>query len=210
MQRFILEQNIARFERLLREEKRAEARQTLQGLMTAAQRDLALLVASSLGACPYPLVPLAEKNLRRDPSLSAFEAAFEVSEQPLLVVDPRPGLRIVDANKPYVLATLTERTNLSGRFLFDAFPDNPADRDANGVSNLFASIQRVAQSGVQHRMAIQRYDVRNTEGRFVERYWQPVNSPVFDEQQQLIYILHSVEDVTAHVLAMRTGADQAR
>jgi hypothetical protein len=50
-------------------------------------------------------------------------------------------------------------------------------------------------------MAIQRYDIRDPDGQFVERYWQPVNTPIFDESGRLIYLLHWVEDVTEQVLS---------
>lgn len=51
-------------------------------------------------------------------------------------------------------------------------------------------------------MPIQKYDIRRPEsegGGFEERYWSPVNSPVFDEAGELIYIIHRVEDVTGFV-----------
>lgn len=210
MQRFILEQNVARFERLLQEEKHASTRETLIDLLSMAQRQLALLVASSSGASPYPLEPVPEETLHSDANFRLFEREFESAMQPILVLDPRPGLRIVDANAPYTLATLTQRSALLGHFLFDAFPDNPADADATGVSNLFASIQTAVRTGRPHRMAVQRYDIRDDHGHFVERYWQPINTPIFNERQQLIYIAHSVEDVTAELRRMQDGEPKLR
>lgn len=38
-------------------------------------------------------------------------------------------------------------------------------------------------------------------GGFEERYWSPVNTPVFDDRGALAHIIHRVEDVTAVVLA---------
>jgi len=49
-------------------------------------------------------------------------------------------------------------------------------------------------------MAVQRYDVRDPNGTFVERHWQPVNTPVHDHAGQLVFLLHHVEDVTDHVV----------
>ena len=45
--------------------------------------------------------------------------------------------------------------------------------------------------------AVQRYDVRDPGGNFVERYWQPLNSPVLNEAGHLNFILHHVINVTA-------------
>jgi hypothetical protein len=52
-------------------------------------------------------------------------------------------------------------------------------------------------------MLIQRYDVRDRHGLFIERHWRPINSPVHDAGGQLICLLHHVEDVTEEVLANR-------
>lgn len=45
-------------------------------------------------------------------------------------------------------------------------------------------------------MAVQRYDIRGRDGAFIERHWQPINTPVCDDGGQLVFILHHVEDVT--------------
>src|SRR6185503_2135178 len=48
-------------------------------------------------------------------------------------------------------------------------------------------------------MAVQKYDVRRPQdegGGFEERYWSPINSPVFDAEGRVAYIVHRVEDVT--------------
>jgi hypothetical protein len=55
-------------------------------------------------------------------------------------------------------------------------------------------------------MAIQRYDVRDHRGSFIERYWQLVNTPLFDDNGVLIALMHRVEDVTARVTVRITGA----
>jgi hypothetical protein len=95
----------------------------------------------------------------------------------MLLIDPRPGLHIVDANKLYSAAAMIEVARVVGEKMFDVFPDNPDDPSADGVANLFASLATVAQTRQPNAMAVQRYDVRDARGNFVERYWQPVNSP---------------------------------
>jgi hypothetical protein len=67
------------------------------------------------------------------------------------------------------------------------------------VSNLYASLRTVAQTGRAHAMAVQRYDTRDPDGPFVERRWQPINSPVHDEDGRVVFLLHHVEDVTDQV-----------
>lgn len=110
-----------------------------------------------------------------------------------------PDLAIVAASDAYLAATKTVREEIVGRKLFDVFPDNPADPAASGVRNLRASLDRVLRDRTVDVMPIQKYDIRRPEsegGGFEERYWSPVNSPVFDEAGELAYIIHRVEDVT--------------
>jgi hypothetical protein len=45
-------------------------------------------------------------------------------------------------------------------------------------------------------MPEQRYDMRDGDGRFVERCWRMQNSPIFSKGGRLLYLLHQVEDVT--------------
>jgi hypothetical protein len=49
--------------------------------------------------------------------------------------------------------------------MFNVFPDNLVD----GVKNLSASLVSAAESGRQHAMSVQRYDIRDLDGRFVVR-----------------------------------------
>lgn len=118
-----------------------------------------------------------------------------------MLLDPGPGLRIVDINDAYAEATFISRSEVVGKSLFEIFPDNPADPLADGVSNLFTSLRTVARTGQPHAMAIQRYDIRNPAGEFVERHWQPINTPIHDRDRRLILLLHHVEDVTNQVLS---------
>lgn len=129
-----------------------------------------------------------------------FRALFEAAPGLYLVLDT--GLRIVAASDAYLAATMTQRSQIIGRNLFDVFPDNPDDPGATGTSNLRASLDRVIRHGRSDPMAVQKYDIRRPEedgGGYEERYWSPVNSPVFDRGQRLVYILHRVEDVTEFV-----------
>lgn len=110
-----------------------------------------------------------------------------------------PNLTIVEVSDAYLKATMTKRRQIMGRKLFEVFPDNPEDQDASGTRHLSASLNRVIQDGVTDKMAVQKYDIRKPleeGGEFEERYWSPLNSPVFDAQGKLRYIIHSVEDVT--------------
>jgi signal transduction histidine kinase/ActR/RegA family two-component response regulator len=135
-----------------------------------------------------------------------FQALFESAPTLYLVLDD--DLRIVAASDAYLRATMTVRDDILGRGIFDVFPDNPDDPQADGVANLRASLQRVQDQRTPDTMAVQKYDVARPAaagGGFEVRYWSPRNSPVLGPGGRLDYILHQVEDVTAFVQLQEQG-----
>jgi serine phosphatase RsbU (regulator of sigma subunit) len=132
-------------------------------------------------------------------------ALFAATPSPYLVLGP--DLVIVDVNRAYLAATGRTREDLLGRHIFAAFPDNPADPEADGVRNLGASLHRVLATRRPDTMALQKYDipVMGRPGVFEERWWSPVNTPVVGPDGQVAYIIHRVEDVTSFVKAHRAA-----
>ncbi|MFD7965355.1 PP2C family protein-serine/threonine phosphatase [Streptomyces zaomyceticus] len=130
-------------------------------------------------------------------------ALFAATPSPYLVL--APDLVIVDVNDAYLRATGRTRADLLGQHVFDAFPDNPADPDADGVKNLGASLGRVLATGETDTMAVQKYDIPvvSQPGVFEERWWSPVNTPVKDADGRVAWIIHRVEDVTAFMQSRR-------
>ena len=137
-----------------------------------------------------------------------FRLLFEGAPGLYLVLTP--DLKIVAVSDAYLRATMTQRAEILGRGLFDVFPDNPADPAATGVANLRASLDRVREQHVADTMAVQQYDIRRPEsegGGFEERFWSPTNSPLFDGDGELVYIIHRVEDVTEFVRLKTIGTE---
>lgn len=116
-----------------------------------------------------------------------------------------PDLTIVTATDSYLKATLSRREAIVGRGLFEVFPDNTSDPTATGASNLRTSLDRVRQSRTSDTMAIQRYDLRRSDGTFEERFWSPINSPMLGADGRIEYIIHRVEDVTDFVRKKPAG-----
>jgi PAS domain-containing protein len=196
MQRFVCEQNVSHFERLLTDATDPTLRRTLTTLLAAAKRELAIIDATQRGADSLP--PRLTRNRPADLQtiLRQLEPEFDTSPHPYMILDPGPGLKIVEINDAYARATQIDRGEIIGKPLFEVFPDNPDLASADGISNLYASLRAVVRTGQAHAMAIQRYDVRDPAGKFVEKYWQPINTPVHDDNDRLICVLHHVEDVT--------------
>ena len=156
-------------------------------------------------------IPLMREasTVEQDRQAPDFQALFEAAPGSYLVLDP--GLRVVAVSDAYLRASMTERAAILGRGLFEVFPDNPADPETAGVRNLSASLQRVIRDGVTDAMPVQKYDIRKPEsqgGGFEERFWSPVNSPVFGPGAEVAYIIHRVEDVTEFVHLKEAGNTQ--
>jgi hypothetical protein len=114
-----------------------------------------------------------------------YQIIFESVPGLYLILLPNSVYTIVAASDAYLKATMTLRSEIVGRPLFDVFPDNPKDPAADGVSKLQASLGRVLATGKPDVMAVQKYDVRRPEakgGEFEVRYWSPINSPVIDQK----------------------------
>jgi len=139
-----------------------------------------------------------------------FEAFFEALPAPCIVFaadDPR--YTIVAVNDAYLRATNSVRygaRGLLGRPLFQTFPDPLFDPMATETANLRISLHRVMQSRAQDRMMVQRYQTRYEDGREEERLWCPVNAPVLDDDGEVAFVVHHVEDVTTRLATYGASA----
>lgn len=140
-----------------------------------------------------------------------FGAVFDSAPDAYLVLaaDP-PRFTMLAANAARLNLTMTCAEDVIGRPLFEVFPDNPENPGATGVRNLAASLNEVLRTGKPHRMPLQKYDIRTPDGGFEERFWDPLNAPVFDGAGNLIYITHRVRDVTEQVRQSAAHAEEAR
>jgi len=129
-----------------------------------------------------------------------FHRLFEFGPELSIVLSPEQNYAIVAVTEAYLRATMTNREEIVGRSLFDVFSDSPSDSGACGVrDNVRLSIEKVVRTGRADIMPLQRYDVSRSPdegGGFEERYWRPINSPLFSADGSVGYVIHRVEDVT--------------
>ena len=137
-----------------------------------------------------------------------FRLIFESTPGCFLVLDP--DFTIVAVSDAYARSTMTERELIVGQNVFTIFPDNPDDSGAEGVQNLRASLERVRRDLTTDVMPVQKYDIRDSDGDFEERFWSPTNVPVLGSDGMLRFIIHRVEDVTDHLRLQRSDEAQQR
>ncbi len=145
------------------------------------------------------------------PAAPDFRALFEATPGAYLIL--AADLTIVAVNEAYLTATHTCRPDIVGRALFEVFPDNPNDPNADGVSKLSDSLRRVVRYRQADTMAVQKYDIHRSDDPadgFEERYWSTVNTPVLDSGGEITWIIHRAEDVTGLVARDRAKAETER
>ena len=103
-------------------------------------------------------------------------------------------LRIIGCNDSY-LATVgrSDRSDLVGRFLFEAFPSDPA---SDGHKLLKASFDRVMATGRADELALIPYDISRPGEPPRMRYWSATHTPLFSSGGELRFILQHTTDVT--------------
>jgi PAS domain S-box-containing protein len=136
----------------------------------------------------------------KGPSADTLKA-LETAPNMYLVLSPE--LYILTASDLYLEATETTRAAICGKHIFEAFPDNPDLPDADGVQNINASLQNVLRNKKADRMRVQRYDVPDEKnpGKFIQRYWDPMHTPVLDDAGNISYIIQLATNVTDKIRA---------
>lgn len=204
VQHFVLQENIRRFRARLDETSDSDDRQRLRLLLAAVERELALLEAAETGLEGRSPLPKTEADVAAEATRAAmieqFRKAFGESLHLAALIDPAPGLVIVDVNRTYELSTGLSRDQIVGRCQFELFPDNPSDPAADGIYNLYTSLRAAAEHHQPQVMALQRYDTQGPDGSWQERWWRPTNTPLMDLDDRLVFLLHTVDEATDEVL----------
>jgi len=129
-----------------------------------------------------------------------FRRIFESSLNQALVL--APDLTVVGATDSYLSDTMTSRSAIVGRSVFDVVAETADQPNANFLADLRASLGRVLASRSSDSTGIRKCGFRpEVEGSgFEDRYCRHVNRPTVDADGNLACILHCVEDVTEMIL----------
>jgi PAS domain S-box-containing protein len=122
---------------------------------------------------------------------------FEFSPSPGLVLLPdAPKFTIIEANKAYVALTNLNHHQLVGRGYFEVFPNN--------VAIGMPGLQGVVDTKKPHQTPTQQYEFAipgtNT---FEYKSFEVLNTPLFNDDGSIEYILRTVTDVTAFIAAQK-------
>jgi hypothetical protein len=134
---------------------------------------------------------------RRPADVPDFELVFAKMPGLCLILDP--AFTIIAQNDEHARAT--QSGNIVGQHVFAAFPDNPDDSGAMGVSQIRASLLRVLKTRQADHLPMLRYDVKPPHGPFQTRYWSVTNVPLLGDDGYVRWILIRAEEVTGQAKA---------
>ena len=120
-----------------------------------------------------------------------YKTIFESCDSACLIIDPK--FVIVAVSNEYLALVSRIREDLIGKYIFDAFPNNPGDLH-DGLKSIEKSLNEVIKTGKKHCVPWLKYDI-SVNGIFEARWWKPTNSPVIVDGK-IEFIIHQVEDVT--------------
>lgn len=126
-----------------------------------------------------------------------YQAIFNHSQSAMLIVSPDQDYIMLDVNEAYLAETNTKREDLVGKSVFAVFPANPTDEVSKNIERTYFSFEMAVKTKKPHTMSNYRYDIpiRGTD-QFEERYWTTTNTPILDDDGEVIYFIHSPTNVT--------------
>ncbi len=117
-----------------------------------------------------------------------FQVLFDSLPMPLVVLNS--DLEIAEMNKAYLAATKRTRTDLLGRYMFDAFPAEGESRQ-----RLQSSFERVRDGGMTDVLPILPYAIPVGDA-FEERYWSCTHVPIHNTRGEVTFIVQNAQDVS--------------
>jgi hypothetical protein len=123
-----------------------------------------------------------------------FEEVFQHMPGMCLVLDP--AFTIVAQNDEHARATESAGRKIVGQTVFAAFPDNPADSGAMGVSHIRDSLLKVLKTRKPDHVPMLHYDIKPLAGPYVTRYWSVTSIPLLGADGYVQWILLKAEEMT--------------
>ncbi len=124
-----------------------------------------------------------------------FKVFFEALPGNLFLLAPNPPqYTIVAVSDELLQLTGQERGEVVGKSVFEVYPDDAEARTA--PSPLSTSLQEALQTKKPTYLPVAGYYLPGAGGVREARYWSARSKPVPDEQGEVCYIIHSVEDIT--------------
>ncbi|WP_207536169.1 PAS domain-containing protein [Desertivirga arenae] len=131
-----------------------------------------------------------------------FDTFFNSAPPTAILRANVPDFTVIDINKAFLDTSGTKPSDILGRGIFEAFPENPKDPNSkNNIEALRNSLTETVLNKNKTELPLQRYDIpiRGTK-EFDTRYWQAINSPILGKDGEVEFIVHVTTDITKAIM----------
>lgn len=97
--------------------------------------------------------------------------------------------------------------DLIGRYVFDVFPAEPGQDEADAEGAVKMSVERVLATGKPDALPVQAHALEDDKGQWHQHSWKLSHAPIMDKGE-IVAILQSIQDVTDQVLAQTLAEAQ--
>ena len=137
------------------------------------------------------------------PSINAetlYTAFFEaLSSNSYLIQTDAPRYTILAVTAQHLKLTGLKKEDVIGKGVAEVLLSNPIDYSNAGKHDFLASLHHILTYKEPHYLPVQRYDIADAQGRFIEKYWTAESRPVLTPEGDLAYIILTTEDTTDQV-----------
>ncbi|MBC5992732.1 PAS domain-containing protein [Pontibacter cellulosilyticus] len=110
-----------------------------------------------------------------------------------------PDFTIIDATEVYVKSINFKIEEIIGKNFFDTFPAEANEFNKTTKIEVYNSLVYVIVHKEAHTLSHIRFDIPQPAalgGGLEERFWKTINTPILNDEGELLYILHQPEDIT--------------
>ncbi|HYH14836.1 MAG TPA: PAS domain S-box protein [Flavisolibacter sp.] len=128
----------------------------------------------------------------------AFEATPGIS---VMIQPDMPTYTVIAVSNDFSRTFNKKRQDLVGSAFFDVILQGTHALSDIGAANLKTSFEYILKHKAPHEIPQQRFDLFNADGSFLPKYWKINNAPVLSDEGEVLYIIHTRQDITDQVLA---------
>jgi PAS domain S-box-containing protein len=145
---------------------------------------------------------MAARHMLMNPNTTLsidFEKLFQSLSTAYIVFAPDdPNFTVLAENDAH--AAMAGPGSVIGRPLLEAFPDMSTEYKKTGISQPIESIRRAIQTKKPDTISQIKYDVKDENGTYQQKYWRTTNHPIVDDAGNVTAIYHSTEDITEKIV----------
>jgi PAS domain S-box-containing protein len=135
------------------------------------------------------------------PALQDIIAVFKASSSATLILyADAPEYTIAHANDVFLKNVRTTLSDLVGKSIFTAFPENTDEFAEKRKKAVKHALEHALLLKKPYQARLERYDLQNpVTGEFEVHFWNTDTYPIFDDEGEVQFIVHMPSDVTDYV-----------